>query len=160
MKINVSELKSVRVGAGFGNRSDFRFDAEGQTGWQPAEVLWLEERESKGGNPMLVLDCGHPPVEGQHVGKRTRMYLLTQKALWKLKSFLAAACPDLLEGSGEVDFNPQDLVGRKFDALLEWDEGSADYEPKLQITKMETLGSQVAAAPVADSTNENKEDWF
>lgn len=93
------------------------------------EIEKVEERVSKAGNPMLnmtfnVID--HEKYEGRKVFD---LYVLTEKALWKLKDLFIAIGKGV---DGVVEFDPQELVGEVFigNITIEENEG---YDPQNRI---------------------------
>ena len=99
------------------------------------EIEKVEEKTSKAGNPMLnvtfnVVD--HEEYEGRKVFD---LYVLTEKALWKLKDLFIAIGKDV---DGIIEFDPQDLVGEMFIGNITVEE-SDGYDPQNRIKKHKKL---------------------
>lgn len=101
------------------------------------EIEEVKEQVSKAGNQMLnitfsVID------EGEYKGRKIfEHYVLTEKALWRLKELFIALGKDV---DGVVAFNPQELVGEIFigNVIIEESEG---YEPQNKIKKHKKIDS-------------------
>jgi hypothetical protein len=78
------------------------------------EIEEVKEKESNSGNQMLQMKFN--VVEGEYEGRKIfDNYVLTQKALWKLKNLFVALEKDV---SGIAEFDPKDLEGMKFLATV------------------------------------------
>lgn len=101
------------------------------------EIEEVKEQVSKAGNQMLnitfsVID------EGEYKGRKIfEHYVLTEKALWRLKELFIALGKDV---DGAVTFDPQELVGEIFigNVIIEESEG---YEPQNKIKKHKKIDS-------------------
>lgn len=101
------------------------------------EIEEVKEQVSKAGNQMLnitfsVID------EGEYKGRKIfEHYVLTEKALWRLKELFIALGKDV---DGVVAFDPQELVGEIFigNVIIEESEG---YEPRNRIKKHKKIDS-------------------
>lgn len=92
------------------------------------EIEKVENKVSKAGNDMLNITFNI--VEGEYEGRKIfDLYVLTEKALWKLKDLFAALEYDV---DGTVEFDPQDLVGRIFTGAITVEE-SEGYDPQNRI---------------------------
>lgn len=69
-----------------------------------------ESRSKRSGNPMIVVE--YAIAEGEFEGKTPgKSYMaLVQAALFKLKEFAEAT--GLLDENGQIDFTPEDAIGR------------------------------------------------
>lgn len=101
------------------------------------EIEEVKEQVSKAGNQMLnitfsVID------EGEYKGKKIfEYYVLTEKALWRLKELFIALGKDV---DGVVAFDPQELVGEIFIGNITIEE-SEGYEPQNKIKKHKKIDS-------------------
>lgn len=101
------------------------------------EIEEVKEQVSKAGNQMLnitfsVID------EGEYKGRKIfEHYVLTEKALWRLKELFIALGKDV---DGVVSFDPQELVGEIFigNVIIEESEG---YEPRNRLKKHKKIDS-------------------
>lgn len=99
------------------------------------EVEKVENRTAKSGNEMLSLTFN--VMEGEYEGRKIfDLYVLTEKALWKLKDLLVAVGVDT---EGMVDLDVDDLVGEVFAAKIEIQE-SPGYDPQNRIKQHKPLG--------------------
>ena len=98
------------------------------------EIEKVENRTAKSGNEMLSLTFN--VVEGEYEGRKIfDLYVLTEKALWKLKDLLVAVGVDT---EGMVDLDVDDLVGEVFTATVEIQE-SPGYDPQNRIKRHKPL---------------------
>lgn len=101
------------------------------------EIEEVKEQVSKAGNQMLnitfsVID------EGEYKGRKIfEYYVLTEKALWRLKELFIALGKDV---DGVVAFDPQELVGEIFIGNITIEE-SEGYEPQNKIKKHKKIDS-------------------
>lgn len=94
------------------------------------EIEKVEEKTSKAGNAMLNFTFNI--VDGEYEGRKIfDLYVLTEKALWKLQDLFSALGRDV---SGMVSFHPEDLIGETFIANLMIQE-SPGYDPQNRIKK-------------------------
>ncbi len=99
------------------------------------EIEKVENRTAKSGNEMLSLTFN--VMEGEYEGRKIfDLYVLTEKALWKLKDLLVAVGVDT---EGMVDLDADDLVGEVFVAKVEIQE-SPGYDPQNRIKQHKPLG--------------------
>ena len=99
------------------------------------EIEKVENRTAKSGNEMLSLTFN--VMEGEYEGRKIfDLYVLTEKALWKLKDLLVAVGVDT---EGMVDLDIDDLVGEVFVANVEIQE-SPGYDPQNRIKRHKPLG--------------------
>lgn len=98
------------------------------------EIEKVENRTAKSGNEMLSLTFN--VMEGEYEGRKIfDLYVLTEKALWKLKDLLVAVGVDT---EGMVDLDIDDLVGEVFVANIEIQE-SQGYDPQNRIKQHKPL---------------------
>lgn len=98
------------------------------------EIEKVENRTAKSGNEMLSLTFN--VMEGEYEGRKIfDLYVLTEKALWKLKDLLVAVGVDT---EGMVDLDVDDLVGEVFVANIEIQE-SQGYDPQNRIKQHKPL---------------------
>lgn len=93
------------------------------------EIEKVESKVSKAGNNMLNITYVTVD-EGEHKGNKVfDLYVLTEKALWKLKDLFTAIGFDT---DGLVDFDPEDLVGQTIlaNVIVEQNDG---YDPQNKI---------------------------
>lgn len=94
------------------------------------EIEKCEEKMSSSGNNMLAMTFN--VVEGDYAGRKIfDNYVLTEKALWKLKSLFVALGEDV---DGILEFDPSDLIGQTFLATVSIEE-SPGYDPANRIKK-------------------------
>ena len=105
------------------------------TGDYVVEIEKVENRTAKSGNAMLNITFN--VMEGEHEGRKVfDFYVLTEKALWKLKDLLVAVGVDT---EGMVDLDAEDLVGEVFVANIEIQQ-SPGYDPQNRIKRHKPLG--------------------
>ena len=94
------------------------------------EIEKCEAKTSSSGNDMLTMTFN--VVEGDYAGRKIfDNYVLTEKALWKLKSLFVALGEDV---DGILEFDPSDLIGQTFLATVSIEE-SPGYDPANRIKK-------------------------
>lgn len=99
------------------------------------EIEDIEERVSKAGNEMLNITFN--VAEGEYEGRKIfEFYVLTEKALWKLKDLLVALG---INTEGQVDVSVDDLVGEMLIGNVEIQEQEG-YDPSNKIKTHKPLG--------------------
>ena len=99
------------------------------------EIENIEEQVSKAGNNMLNITFN--VAEGEYAGRKIfEFYVLTEKALWKMKDLLIALGIDT---EGQVDIDIDDLEGEMFIGNVEIQE-QRGYEPSNKINTHKPLG--------------------
>ena len=99
------------------------------------EIENIEEQVSKAGNNMLNITFN--VAEGEYAGRKIfEFYVLTEKALWKMKDLLIALGIDT---EGQVDIDIDDLEGEMFIGNVEIQEQKG-YEPSNKINTHKPLG--------------------
>lgn len=99
------------------------------------EIEDIEERVSKSGNDMLNITFS--VAEGEYEGRKIfEFYVLTEKALWKLKDLFIALGIDT---DGMVNVDIEDLVGEMLIGNVEIQEQKG-YDPSNKIKRHKPLG--------------------
>lgn len=99
------------------------------------EIEEVEDQVSKAGNEMLNITFN--VAEGEYEGRKIfEFYVLTEKALWKLKDLLVALG---IDADGTVSLDSQDLVGEMFIANVDIQEQEG-YDPQNRIKTHKPLG--------------------
>lgn len=99
------------------------------------EIENIEERVSKAGNDMLNITFN--VAEGEYEGRKIfEFYVLSEKALWKLKDLLIALG---IDAEGQVDISIDDLEGEMLIGNVEIQEQKG-YDPSNKIKTHKPLG--------------------
>lgn len=92
------------------------------------EIEKVEHKHSQSGNEMLQMTFN--VVEGEYAGRKVfDNYVLTQAALWKLKSLFVALGKDV---SGIAEFEPDELIGNKFIATVSVEEYNGNENNRIK----------------------------
>lgn len=96
-------------------------------GIHTAKVVEILEKESQGGDPMLQF--AFEVTKGEDKGSRVyESFVLTDKALWKLKSFLQAIG---MKADGKLKIDLDKLIGKVCDIEVFWDEYNGQTRAKI-----------------------------
>lgn len=150
----MSEAADFDLDIDFSNVTPFSGDGMGPPEVPPGtftfEVVEAERKDSKAGNPMIVVDV--VVAEGEYTGKKLRAYYtLTEKAIGRWRQ-LAEAC-------GETDFTRvrrQSVIGCRFIGDVRHEEGKEYADAQGNVRQGNTqarlfneraLEQQVEAAP-------------
>lgn len=96
-------------------------------GIHTAKVVEILQKESQGGDDMLQF--AFEVTKGKDKGNRVfESFVLTDKALWKLKSFLQAIG---MKADGKLKIDLDKLVGKVCDIEVFWDEYNGQTRAKI-----------------------------
>ena len=96
-------------------------------GIHTAKVVEILQKESQGGDDMLQF--AFEVTKGKDKGNRVfEAFVLTDKALWKLKSFLQAIG---MKADGKLKIDLDKLVGKVCDIEVFWDEYNGQTRAKI-----------------------------
>ena len=96
-------------------------------GVHTAKVVDIQEKTSNGGDPMLQF--AFEVTKGDSKGCRVfESFVLTDKALWKLKQFLMAIG---MKAEGKLKIDLDKLIGKMCDIEVFWDEYNGQTRAKI-----------------------------
>lgn len=96
-------------------------------GIHTAKVVEILEKTSQGGDPMLQF--AFEIIKGEDKGSKVfESFVLTDKALWKLKSFLLAIG---MKADGKLKLDLDKLIGKICDIEVFWDEYNGQTRAKI-----------------------------
>ena len=127
-------------------------------GIHTAKVTEILEKTSQGGDPMLQF--AFEIIKGEDKGcKVFESFVLTDKALWKLKSFLQAIG---MKAEGKLKLDLDKLIGKICDIEVFWDEYNGQTRAKISDYYKAGKGGKVEDEDVdddeADSDDEEDEE--
>lgn len=120
-------------------------------GVHTAKVVEILEKTSQGGDPMLQF--AFEVTKGDDKGGRVfESFVLTDKALWKLKSFLQAIG---MKADGKLKLDLDKLIGKVCDIEVFWDEYNGQTRAKISDYYKAGKGSN---APDADEDDDDEDE--
>lgn len=121
-------------------------------GIHTAKVVEILQKESQGGDDMLQF--AFEVTKGKDKGNRVfESFVLTDKALWKLKSFLQAIG---MKADGKLKIDLDKLVGKVCDIEVFWDEYNGQTRAK--ISDYYKVGKGAANDTDEDEDDEDEAD--
>ena len=123
--------------------------AEGQ---HEVKLVEIEETESQAGNDML--NATFQVVKGQSTGaKLYDNFVLTEKALWKLQSFLIAVG---MKADGKIVLDLDKLIGKT--CIVEVEHEEYDGKTRARIQEFKKLAAKADEPDDEDIENDDEED--
>lgn len=121
-------------------------------GIHTAKVVEILEKESQGGDDMLQF--AFEIIKGEDKGcKVFESFVLTDKALWKLKAFLQAIG---MKADGKIKLDLDKLIGKICDIEVFWDEYNGQTRTKISDYYKAGKGSH--AEENSDSVEDDDDD--
>jgi hypothetical protein len=108
------------------NGSEYEYDRA----LDNADVIYVNETVSKAGNDMIVLTFG---INGPNGGVRIDNYITVNYAprIQQMVEALASEHLEDWESTGDIDINPQDLLGRSCRVKVVGEEWEGKTRPKV-----------------------------
>lgn len=123
-------------------------------GIHTAKVAEILEKTSQGGDDMLQF--AFEIIKGEDKGcKVFESFVLTDKALWKLKSFLQAIG---MKAEGKLKIDLDKLIGKVCDIEVFWDEYNGQTRAKISDYYKAGKGGKVEDEDVDDDDDDEDED--
>ena len=123
-------------------------------GIHTAKVVEILQKESQGGDDMLQF--AFEVTKGKDKGNRVfESFVLTDKALWKLKSFLQAIG---MKADGKLKIDLDKLVGKVCDIEVFWDEYNGQTRAKISDYYKVGKGAANDTDEDEDDEDENTDD--
>lgn len=123
-------------------------------GIHTAKVAEILEKTSQGGDDMLQF--AFEIIKGEDKGcKVFESFVLTDKALWKLKSFLQAIG---MKAEGKLKIDLDKLIGKVCDIEVFWDEYNGQTRAKISDYYKAGKGGKVEDEDVDDDDEDEDED--
>ena len=123
-------------------------------GIHTAKVAEILEKTSQGGDDMLQF--AFEIIKGKDKGcKVFESFVLTDKALWKLKSFLQAIG---MKAEGKLKIDLDKLIGKVCDIEVFWDEYNGQTRAKISDYYKAGKGGKVEDEDVDDDDDDEDED--
>ena len=121
-------------------------------GVHTAKVVDIQEKTSNGGDPMLQF--AFEVTKGDSKGCRVfESFVLTDKALWKLKQFLMAIG---MKAEGKLKIDLDKLIGKMCDIEVFWDEYNGQTRAK--ISNYYKIGKTEVEDEDEDESDDEEED--
>lgn len=123
-------------------------------GIHTAKVVEILEKTSQGGDPMLQF--AFEVIKGEDKGcKVFESFVLTDKALWKLKAFLIAIG---MKADGKLKLDLDKLIGKICDIEVFWDEYNGQTRAKISDYYKAGKGGKSESEDVDDDEDEDEDD--
>ena len=123
-------------------------------GIHTAKVVEILEKTSQGGDPMLQF--AFEIIKGEDKGSKVfESFVLTDKALWKLKSFLLAIG---MKADGKLKLDLDKLVGKICDIEVFWDEYNGQTRAKISDYYKAGKGGKVEDEDIDDDEDDESDE--
>lgn len=123
-------------------------------GIHTAKVVEILEKTSQGGDPMLQF--AFEIIKGDDKGSKVfESFVLTDKALWKLKSFLLAIG---MKADGKLKLDLDKLIGKICDIEVFWDEYNGQTRAKISDYYKAGKGGKTEDEDIGDDEDDESDE--